>query len=386
MLDRDDHGARFASWRRLAAGLAFALARTPALAARRRSCLPRTIDGPSEDIVGFGGVAMAEDGTGRASSTCKRVGRRRARVRRALPRRALAGADPRRRRRALRRELAADRRRRRRRARRRVGDPVRDRKRTRPSTSCSARRSARARSPFGPAMIDRPRHPRRHRHEPRPRDELDRAGRRRLPRRLQQPQRATGGDPAAAPGRRDRGRAGGALQRRNLVAARRDQPQLRRLDASADGSQRAGDRDQPDRQRRWSSGRSPTSTASRGSGRGGSSARVSTTCCRSAPRASTASPIGDDADAPSVAISSLGEARSPTARRVRPGSPLPGPRIFLNILPDGESESGVAVQGRRDRRLGGLGRHRRNRRSAERRYRRKAGNAPALRQRTGPRG
>ena len=37
--------------------------------------------------------------------------------------------------------------------------------------------------------------------------------------------------------------------------------------------------------------------------------------------------------------------RSPTASRVGPGSPLPGPRIFLNILPDGESASGAEFLG-----------------------------------------
>ena len=57
-----------------------------------------------------------------------------------------------------------------------------------------------------------------------------------------------------------------------------------------------------------SSGRSPKSKASLASGRGASSAARSTTCCRSARRACDGVPIGDDADAPSVAISRLGQA------------------------------------------------------------------------------
>ena len=113
--------------------------------------------GPSEDIVGFGGVAMAEDGTGGARLSQARR-RRRARVRRALRRRPLARADPRRRRTAVRRQLAAHRRRRRRRARWSCG-----RRRSRPktgsrSTSCSARRSVPAASTVRPGDDRRPRH------------------------------------------------------------------------------------------------------------------------------------------------------------------------------------------------------------------------------------
>jgi hypothetical protein len=57
------------------------------------------------------------------------------------------------------------------------------------------------------------------------------------------------------------------------------------------------------------------------------------------------SPIGDDADAPSVALSKLGEAIVAYRQGVSPGSPLAGPRIFLNELPDGESESGAQFAG-----------------------------------------
>ena len=56
-------------------------------------------------------------------------------------------------------------------------------------------------------------------------------------------------------------------------------------------------------------------------------------------------PIDDDADAPSVAISRLGQAEVAYRQNIGPGSPLPGPRIFLNTLPDGESESGSEFVG-----------------------------------------
>jgi PKD domain len=57
------------------------------------------------------------------------------------------------------------------------------------------------------------------------------------------------------------------------------------------------------------------------------------------------SPIDDDADAPSVAISRLGQAEVAYRQNVGPGSPLPGPRIFLNTLPDGESADGSKFAG-----------------------------------------
>ncbi len=56
-------------------------------------------------------------------------------------------------------------------------------------------------------------------------------------------------------------------------------------------------------------------------------------------------PIGQDADAPSVAVSRLGEAAVAYRQNVGPGSPLPGPRIFLNILPNGESKNGAEFVG-----------------------------------------
>ena len=56
-------------------------------------------------------------------------------------------------------------------------------------------------------------------------------------------------------------------------------------------------------------------------------------------------PIATDADAPSVAVSWLGQADVAYRQSAGPGSPLPGPRIFLNILPNGESSSGAEFQG-----------------------------------------
>jgi hypothetical protein len=56
-------------------------------------------------------------------------------------------------------------------------------------------------------------------------------------------------------------------------------------------------------------------------------------------------PISDDADAPSVAFSRLGQAEVAYRQPIGPGSPLPGPRIFLNTLPDGESADGSQFTG-----------------------------------------
>ena len=46
-------------------------------------------------------------------------------------------------------------------------------------------------------------------------------------------------------------------------------------------------------------------------------------------------PITQDADAPSVAFSRRGQAEVAYRQSAGPGSPLPGPRIFLNTVPDG---------------------------------------------------
>jgi hypothetical protein len=57
------------------------------------------------------------------------------------------------------------------------------------------------------------------------------------------------------------------------------------------------------------------------------------------------SPIEQDADAPAVSISRLGQAEVAYRQVAGAGSPLPGPRIFLNTLPDGESLSGAEFEG-----------------------------------------
>jgi hypothetical protein len=56
-------------------------------------------------------------------------------------------------------------------------------------------------------------------------------------------------------------------------------------------------------------------------------------------------PITLDADAPAVAISRLGQAQVAYRQSGGPGSPLPGARVFLNTLPDGESGDGSQFVG-----------------------------------------
>ncbi len=56
-------------------------------------------------------------------------------------------------------------------------------------------------------------------------------------------------------------------------------------------------------------------------------------------------PLNDDSDAPAVAISRLGQAEVAYRQAAGAGSPLPGPRIFINVLPDGESGSGASFTG-----------------------------------------
>jgi hypothetical protein len=55
--------------------------------------------------------------------------------------------------------------------------------------------------------------------------------------------------------------------------------------------------------------------------------------------------INEDADAPSVAFSRLGQAEVAYRQPAGPGSPLPGPRIYLNVLSDGEAQSGGEFAG-----------------------------------------
>ncbi len=56
-------------------------------------------------------------------------------------------------------------------------------------------------------------------------------------------------------------------------------------------------------------------------------------------------PITDDAEAPAVAFSRLGQAALAYRQPAGSSSPLSGPRIFLNVLPDGESVSGAEFAG-----------------------------------------
>jgi PKD domain len=56
-------------------------------------------------------------------------------------------------------------------------------------------------------------------------------------------------------------------------------------------------------------------------------------------------PIEEDADAPSVALTRLGQAWVAYRQNAGPGSPLPGPRIFMNDLPNGEASSGAEFTG-----------------------------------------
>jgi len=56
-------------------------------------------------------------------------------------------------------------------------------------------------------------------------------------------------------------------------------------------------------------------------------------------------PINEDADAPGVAFNRLGQAEVVYRQSAGAGSPLPGPRIFLNILSDGETGKGAEFEG-----------------------------------------
>ncbi|HEX3692403.1 MAG TPA: PKD domain-containing protein [Solirubrobacteraceae bacterium] len=62
-------------------------------------------------------------------------------------------------------------------------------------------------------------------------------------------------------------------------------------------------------------------------------------------RSFAGAPIDQDADAPAVAFSPLGQVEVAYRQPVGPGSPLPGPRIFLNTLTDGESGNGAEFEG-----------------------------------------
>jgi hypothetical protein len=55
--------------------------------------------------------------------------------------------------------------------------------------------------------------------------------------------------------------------------------------------------------------------------------------------------LNEDADAPAAAFSRLGQAEVAYRQPAGRGSPLPGPRIFLNVLSDGEATSGAEFAG-----------------------------------------
>lgn len=54
--------------------------------------------------------------------------------------------------------------------------------------------------------------------------------------------------------------------------------------------------------------------------------------------------VTGEADAPSLALSVLGQAEVAYRQAAGPGSPLPGPRIFLDTLPDGESRKASGTE------------------------------------------
>jgi hypothetical protein len=56
-------------------------------------------------------------------------------------------------------------------------------------------------------------------------------------------------------------------------------------------------------------------------------------------------PISSDADAPSVSLTRTGQAEVADRQIAGPASPLPGPRIFLNKLPDGIADNGTEFEG-----------------------------------------
>jgi PKD domain len=56
-------------------------------------------------------------------------------------------------------------------------------------------------------------------------------------------------------------------------------------------------------------------------------------------------PIIADADAPSVSVTRTGQAEVAYRQTAGPGSPLPGPRVFLNKLPDGVADNGTEFEG-----------------------------------------
>ena len=198
-------------------------------------------------------------------------------------------------------------------------------------------------------MHRRPRHRRSDRHEPRSGGQLDRPGRRRLQGGRTQQHAASRCCAPATSSSRCASRTSTASAGPNLGA---DQPRPGRLDAPAHAGQRAADRDRPDRQR----GGRLAGAGIEGVARIWARRLFGSTLDYVMPVSAETfdgAPIADDADAPSVAVSWLGQADVAYRQSAGPGSPLPGPRIFLNILPNGESDERRRVPGREHRRQRG---------------------------------
>ena len=353
------------------AALAFAANVRPAEAV----ILPAvTIDGPSEDIVGFGGVAMADDGTGgvvylkRVQGVAHVFVARYAEGRWQAPIRVDAQS------------LSAP------------AGRVSGLQTAASSSSCGRLRFATESghpvdellsSTLGARSFElwraddhRPGHPGGNRHEPVACDELDRPGGRRLPRRQQRRRPALEHlvccKPEMSPRKCER-----RISVANLVGPRHDQPQPGNRHAPADGANAP----------RMAIG--PTGNGIvvwqepdiDGIARIWARRLFGATLDYVLPVTATSlgsSAIGDDADAPSVSISRLGEAEVAYRQVAGPGSPLPGPRIFLNTLPDGEASSGAEFAGAAIVDSGvSRGEHGVHR-AAEYRLRRKAGSPPVV--------
>ncbi len=311
---------------------------------------------------------MAEDGTGGVVYLKRVDGVAHVFVSR-YHRRTLAGPDASRRRTALRGQLAAYRRRRRRRADRRVGDALCDRRRTTGRRASRRRARTRRRRRLG----------RRSSIDPNIQDAtgtspdlaVSSTGQADVVYRVVQPRRD--GNPASASRRRDRAGSRRPLRRRALDRPRRDQPRTGALDAATHADQRAAASrsgrpatavvvwQEPEIERRRArSGRGACSGATLDYVLPVSAAKLQRPSVRS------------DADAPSVAVSTLGQAV--VAYRQNVGAGLAARRAAH--LP--EHASRRRIRERRPQFLGARvadsatgGWRRRHDRAAEHRHRRK---------------
>ncbi len=246
------------------------------------------------------------------------------------------------------------------------------------STSCSARRSGPAARRFGPAMIVDPDIREGDGHEPRSGDELDRPGRRRLPRRQRQAaRRSRCCAPATCRGAcaslTSTANAGRRSARSTATRAISMRPPTR--------GQRAADRDRPDRQRRRRLAGARNRRASRASGRGAcSGAALDYVMPVSAATAARARRSTTTPTPPASRSRGSARPRSPTARRRGRARRCPARGSSSTCCPTANRTSGpqFAGAGVADTAVAGgtaatVGR-------AEHRHRRTAGYAPALRQ------